>query len=86
MPYEIMQPRFPVGMTYATPVAVNGFIYGSDGREDMGSEGYKCVDLENERVVWQQSDLPICHTIAIENSQLLLMGIDGSLRLIAADS
>lgn len=71
---------------YATPVAVNGFVYGSDGREDMGSEGFKCLDLSKERVAWHQPGLPICHTIAVNKTQLLLLGIDGSLRLIAADS
>ncbi len=71
---------------YATPVNVNGFVYGSDGREDMGSDGFKCVDLKRQRVVWHQPELPICHTIAVANSQLLLLGIDGSLRLINADT
>jgi outer membrane protein assembly factor BamB len=69
---------------YATPVAIDGHVYGSDGREDMGSEGFKCLDLQSERTAWHNPELPICHVIAIADSQLLLIGIDGSVILLDA--
>ena len=68
---------------YASPVFVAGWVYGSDGREDMGQASYKCLDPSNGQIAWEQAGMPICHTIAIDR-QLLLIGIDGQLWLLNA--
>jgi outer membrane protein assembly factor BamB len=79
---EIVHQGAELFSQYATPVYVNGWIYGSDGREDMGSGGYKCLDPLTGRVAWEVPQMPICHTIAIGTSQLLLVGIDGQVWLL----
>ena len=67
---------------YATPVDVDGWIYGSDGREDMGRSSYKCLNSMTGEIAWDQTEMPICHTIVVNSSQLLLIGIDGRVWLL----
>lgn len=71
-----------INSQYATPVYSNGFVYGSDGREDMGSASYKCLNPATGEVAWTRDSMPICHTIAIGETQLLLIGIDGRVWLL----
>jgi outer membrane protein assembly factor BamB len=70
---------------YATPVIVDKWVFGSEGREDLGNASYRCLDPRTGEVAWEEAGLPICHTIAIADQQLLLVGIDGSLRLVEAN-
>jgi outer membrane protein assembly factor BamB len=70
---------------YATPVIMDGWVFGSEGREDLGNASYRCLHPRTGDVAWEEAGLPICHTIAIADQQLLLVGIDGSLRLIEAN-
>ncbi|MCE3017467.1 MAG: PQQ-binding-like beta-propeller repeat protein [Pirellula sp.] len=63
---------------YATPILLNNKIFGSDGREDYADGSYKCLSAISEKVEWEQSEMPICHSIGI-NDKLLLVGIDGRL-------
>ncbi len=83
---EIVHQGDQLNSQYASPVFVDGWVYGSDGREDMGGASYKCLDASTGRVAWEQSSMPICHTIAIGTSQLLLVGIDGQIWLLHASS
>ncbi len=79
---EIVQRGDDFASQYATPVAVGDYVYGSDGREDLGSGAYKCLNVETGEVAWKQFGLPICHTIAFRDAgltKLLLVGIDGQL-------
>ncbi len=83
---EVVHQGDQLNSQYATPVFLGGWIYGSDGREDMGGATYKCLNASTGKVTWEQSDMPICHTIAIGTSQLLLLGIDGRLWLLEANA
>jgi len=83
---EVVHQGDELNSQYATPVYVEGWVYGSDGREDMGGGAYKCLDASTGRVAWEQPGMPICHTIAIGTSQLLLVGIDGQVWLLNASS
>lgn len=78
----IIHRGFELSSQYATPVYIGGWIYGSDGREDRGGAVYKCLNPLTGKIAWEQTGMPICHSIAINASQLLLVGIDGSLCLI----
>lgn len=84
---EIVSKGTDISSQYASPVCVGNFIFGSDGREDMGSGGYKCIDAVTGELRWEKEDMPICHTIAFgdtEQSLLLLIGIDGQLWVVPA--
>ena len=52
----------------------------------MGGASYKCLDAATGRIAWEQPGMPICHTIAIAQNQLLLVGIDGQVWLLDATS
>jgi outer membrane protein assembly factor BamB len=83
---EIVHQGSQLFSQYATPVYVDGWVYGSDGREDMGGGAFKCLDPSTGRVAWEEPGMPICHSIAIGKSQLLLMGIDGQVWLLHTSS
>lgn len=61
---------------YATPLFANGFVFGSDGREDMGGSTYRCIDPRQDQPLWEQEGVPICHTLGVDQ-KLLVCGIDG---------
>ena len=63
---------------YSTPVVLAGKIFGSDGREDGGEGAYKCLQASDGQLLWEQSEMPICHTIGVGNT-LLLLGIGGEI-------
>lgn len=63
---------------YSTPVVLAGKIFGSDGREDGGEGAYKCLQASDGRLLWEQSEMPICHTIGVGNT-LLILGIGGEI-------
>jgi hypothetical protein len=52
----------------------------------MGGGAFKCLDPSTGRVAWEEPGMPICHSIAIGKSQLLLMGIDGQVWLLHTSS
>jgi outer membrane protein assembly factor BamB len=81
---EVIHRGDQLNSQYATPLYLEGWLYGSDGREDMGGATYKCFDPATGNIAWEQSGMPICHTIAIQPGQLLLVGIDGQLWLLNA--
>ncbi len=62
---------------YATPVHSGGFVFGSDGREDMGGASFKRLDARTGSLVWSEEGMPICHTLADSEGGMLLVGIDG---------
>lgn len=63
---------------YATPLFHNGYVFGSEGREDMGGSSYRCVDIGQGKVVWEKEAMPICHTLEVDQ-KLLVCGIDGQI-------
>ena len=75
---QVVRKAFEISSQYASPVSMDGKIFGSDGREDQGSGIYKCLNEDGESLVWKQADMPICHTIGV-GRKLLLVGIDGRL-------
>lgn len=89
-----------ISSQYASPVSFGTSIFGSDGREDGGWSSYKCMDSETGEMVWSESGIPICHSIALEGAaagtlgesgrgedakpRILLIGINGKIWLLPA--
>ncbi len=71
-----------ISSQYASPIYLNGLIYGSDGREDMGAASFRCVEASTGKVQWEEKSIPICHCIGMHASQLLMIGIDGQVWLL----
>ncbi len=69
---------------YSTCVHHNGFLYGTHGREDYNNGEYRCIDFESGKIQWKKSRFPVSHTILV-GDHLLLLGVDGSLRLLKAN-
>lgn len=69
---------------YATPVSIQGFLFGSDGREDQGGSVYKCIQEGSGDIRWEQSGMPICHTIGV-GDRVLVCGIEGTLWCLDAN-
>ncbi|MEQ1827770.1 MAG: PQQ-binding-like beta-propeller repeat protein [Pirellula sp.] len=67
-----------IASQYATPIIAHNKIFGCDGREDGGPAIYRCLNAEDESLLWEKQNMPICHTIGIGN-QVLICGIDGHL-------
>ena len=75
---QIVHKGSDLSSQYSTPVVLAGKIFGSDGREDGGEGAYKCLQASNGRLLWEQLEMPICHTIGIGNT-LLILGIGGEI-------
>jgi outer membrane protein assembly factor BamB len=86
---EIVRKGEELASQYATPVAVGEYVFASDGAENGGAGSYKCLQPETGKIVWEENGMPICHTIAIDagdQSQLLILGVDGQLWLTPANA
>jgi len=70
---------------YTTGVEHKGYLYGIHGREDTGEGHLRCVDAATGKVAWSEDDFGIAHAI-LAGEKILLVGIEGKLTLIAADS
>jgi len=69
---------------YATPVHHEGFLYGNDGREDIGVASFRCLDLKTGRVAWQVEDFGVAHAIRA-GDKLLICKINGEVILARAN-
>ena len=67
-----------ISSQYSTPVVLAGRIFGSDGREDFNDGAYKCLQASDGKLLWAQSQMPICHSIGVGNA-VLLVGIGGEI-------
>lgn len=63
---RILEKGDSISSQYATPVAVQNWIFGSDGREDGGFPSYRCIDATTGQSRWVEAGVPICHTIALD--------------------
>ena len=65
-----------------TPIAVDGFVYGSSGRHSADAE-LRCVELETGRVVWRRPGL-LRSSLTLADGKLLVLTEIGALLLIRA--
>lgn len=68
---------------YTTPIFYKGHLYGARGREDYREGDLRCVDAATGKVLWEKEKLGVAHAIRI-GEQILLVSVDGDLRLIDA--
>lgn len=70
---------------YTTCVYRDGFLYGTHGREDYANGVLRCFEAKSGNIKWTEANFGIAHTILVGN-QLLLLGVDGRLRLAEVNS
>ncbi|MEM9554503.1 MAG: PQQ-binding-like beta-propeller repeat protein, partial [Acidobacteriota bacterium] len=70
---------------YPTPVVVDGFVYGIDGREDVGSAHLRCLDLTTGDVRWSVDGFGIAHLLT-DGQRLLIQRLDGEIILADASA
>jgi outer membrane protein assembly factor BamB len=65
---------------FGTPVHVNGYLYGFDGRQESGTE-FRCVELKTGKVMWKQDGFG-CGSIIAGGGMLLVLSEGGALVLV----
>jgi outer membrane protein assembly factor BamB len=70
---------------YTTCVYRDGFLYGTHGREDYNNGELRCFEAKTGGVKWTESGFGIAHAILV-GDQLLLLSVDGRLRLAEVNS
>jgi len=69
---------------YVTPVHHAGYLYGIDGREDIGVASLRCIDAKSGNVKWSEDRFGIAHVI-LANDKLLVVKVEsGEEQLILA--
>ena len=69
---------------YNTPIFHNGYLYGTDGRADIGSASLRCIEMQTGKVMWEVPDFGVAALILVGN-ELLIIRSDGKLMRAAAD-
>ena len=69
---------------YTTPIALDGLLYGVDGRQDGGPASLVCVDPAARQVLWTQKDFGYA-TLVLADGKLLAQKTDGELVLVRPD-
>lgn len=70
---------------YTTSVYRDGYLYGVDGREDLGEANLRCVDIATGKVMWSEDGFGIAHPLLV-GDKLLLVRNNGRLTLATAQS
>ena len=70
---------------YSTCVYRDGFLYGTHGREDYSNGVLRCFEAKTGKVKWTVDGFGVAHTI-LSGDQLLLLDVQGRLRLAKVDS
>lgn len=69
---------------YTTAVHRNGFLYGTDGREDVRDGNLRCVEVMTGKVRWRVDGFGVAHVI-LAGDKLLILNTSGQLTLAKAD-
>lgn len=68
---------------YSTCVYDKGYLFGSDGREDVGGAVLRCLEAKSGKVQWSVEDFGVAHLI-LADGKLLILKTDGELVLAEA--
>jgi len=68
---------------YTTCVFDQGYLYGVDGREDIGGAVLRCLEAKSGRAVWSVEGFGVAHVI-LADGKLLLLKTTGELVLAEA--
>jgi outer membrane protein assembly factor BamB len=63
---------------YPTPIFKDGYLYGINGRQDVGVAELCCLDLKTGKSAWTKSDFGMASLI-FADGKLLIMKTDGTL-------
>lgn len=69
---------------YTTCMEHGGYLYGIDGRQDVGVARLRCFDPRTGKVQWTQEDFGTGNLILV-GDKLLVMRTEGDLLVVAAD-
>jgi outer membrane protein assembly factor BamB len=69
---------------YNTPILHQGYLYGTDGRADVGTASFRCIEMLTGKVMWEVADFGVAAAI-LADQQLLIIKADGSLILAPPD-
>lgn len=69
---------------YTSSVYVDGYLYGTHGREDGPAAELRCVEAETGRVAWSEPGVGVAHVLAAGNRLLVVRVQQGELRLVQA--
>ena len=70
---------------YTTPVAVNGALFGIDGREDIGVARLVCLNPDEPKLLWAEEGFGMATVIAADG-KLLILKTDGTFVLAKANA
>jgi outer membrane protein assembly factor BamB len=68
---------------FNTPVYRDGFLYGFDGREDVGGAVLRCVEMKTGKVKWEKKGFGSGATL-LADGNVILLSEDGDLLLLGA--
>jgi len=66
---------------YPTPIYLDGYLYGIDGREDQGRARLRCVEASTGKVQWTEPNFGMAHAI-LADGKLVLQKTSGELLLV----
>ena len=66
---------------YTTPVELDGYLYGIDGRQDVGDGSLRCVELATGKVAWSEENFGTGNLI-LAGAKLLVARTGGEVMLI----
>ncbi len=68
---------------YTTPIYRDGYLYGIDGRHDVGIASLRCIEPKTGKVVWSQDGFGKA-SLLLAGDKLLVQTTGGELRVVAA--
>ena len=83
-PKEVWSSNEVMSSQYTTCVHRDGYLYGVDGREDIGTASLRCVELKTGKAIWSARDFDVAHLI-LAGDKLLAVKNNGTIALIKAD-
>jgi len=69
---------------YCTPIALGGFLYVIDGRDDQPPADFKCIQQSNGEVIWKEENFGY-GTLLFADGKLIATKTDGEMVLIKPD-
>ena len=69
---------------YSTPILIDGYLYGTAGREDFKNGSFRCVEAESGKVMWSQAGVAVGHTLKI-GDKLVVLDSGGTLSVVQPD-
>ncbi len=82
-PVEVWKSDEVLSNHYNTSVAHDGFLYGIDGRQDIGAARLRCVELKTGKIRWTETPFG-CAALVYADGNLIVLTDKGVLVLIEA--